>query len=198
MTIASIARYALRAGFVFPFLAILAFVADKPLSQFLNPVGFGEGEASNLSVLRDQYAFLQRQGLTNDYSIFDFQLFELFIWIALVICMIRILGALLSSDVLEFFRNFVEKLKVRGRSTRGAILFFMGVGFLAMVMATNFAFDVHSDPMRSLMTFAPRAFICLAVMLFCWGSLFFTEGALLVFFLVRERIKSNRSDSTPT
>ena len=198
MNIASIARYALRAGFVFPTFAILAFLADRPLSKFFSLMGLGRGEVSYFSILRNQYAFLQRRGLTNDYSVFDFQIFEAFAWIALVICIVRILGSLLSSDVLDSFKTFVEKLRARGRSTRGAVFFFIGVGFLSMIFATNFSVTVHADLMRFLMTSAPRAFICLSVMLFCWGSLFFTEGLLFVAFLIRERIKSNNANVTST
>jgi hypothetical protein len=187
---ASIARYTSRAGLIFPAFAILAFLADGPLSKILDLTG-SSGAVSNFSVLRNQYLFLERQGLADAYLGFDFQIFEFFIWLAALLCTTRIVFAVFSSSVLDSFELVAEQVKAKNRSNRGFIIFFIGVGFLTMIFATNFSVTAHSDQMRSLMAHAPHAFVCLCVMLFCWGAVFFTEGWLFVAFLIRERFKTD-------
>jgi hypothetical protein len=190
MSAEPIARYSSRAGLSLPIFAILFFLADKRLLEFFNLMGSNGEVTSNFSVLRNQYEFLERQGLGNEYTAFDFQLFQLFICVALVLCVSRSVFAILSSVVLDSFKPIADRLRAKNLSTRGFIIFFVGVGLLLIIFATNFSVTAHSDPMRFLMMHAPRAFVCLCVMLFCWGAFFFTEGLLFIAFLIREQIKS--------
>jgi hypothetical protein len=88
-------------GLWLPFVVVIAFICHKPALLLVDPILFGSAPVAHLGILRDQYAFLSRTAL-DIVDEGDFHLFELFIRIASVVGILRILtGASSRSELAQ-------------------------------------------------------------------------------------------------
>jgi hypothetical protein len=189
-----ISKYISRVGLCLPFVAVLVLAFAKPLSRLAISFGCDETFVSNLSVLRAQYDFLVSKGLASGVAVCDFWVFEGFIWIASITAVARVLTGI-CRETLRSEREKLEIVERKGRSAYGLLNFLLLGGLLGILFSLHFEFVYHSDQMRFLMKYAPNAFICVQVFLFCTGVSFVAEGLLFLGWLLFMRKRS--ADATP-
>jgi hypothetical protein len=181
-------------GLCLPFVVVIAFICHVPALLLVNPILFGSTPVSHLGILRDQYAFLSRTAL-DIVDEGDFHLFELFIGIASVVGIVRILtGASSRSELAQSRGNFRSALKRRGTSTLSFLSIILLFSSFLIFCSLDFQFASHSDQALLVVRRWPHAFVCLEVFLFCIGIFFLAEGLLTLLSLIVIRSPPERDE----
>ena len=173
----------LRVGMYLPFFAVIAFALLGLYSQAFHGFASGEVSVPSLSVLQNQRAFLVARGLVRGLNV-DFILFEVFIWVASTVGVLRLLTGLFSAQVRNSFRGKVEAIGKQGRSPVGILVFFFLLVPCSIVGSLNFEFAAHSNQVLALMEYSPRSFLCLVTFVFCGGVALLVEGVLLFTWVI--------------
>jgi hypothetical protein len=172
-----------KIGIYLPFVVVVAFIFQHQLLLVLDPLFFHNTEVSHLVILQDQYAFLsQRYKSSIDVGLFH--LFELFIWAAAAVGLLRILTGACSRAVLDSSFEKLEKIESMGRSRFMALAFYLALMPLCMLFSLEFQLVSASIQIEAVMTHAPRFFVCLMAFVFCGSMIFFAEGLLMLLSLV--------------
>ena len=179
-----------KIGMYLPFVAVVAFIFEHQVLMVIDPLFFRTTEVSHFAILQDQYAFLsgKLEQSTQEYRdqvvVGLFHLFELFIWVASAVALLRIVTAACSSAVREFCGHRLEQIESLGRS-RFTVLILCLIGMpLGMLLSLKFQVTSHSLQLDAVMAHAPQFFVCLMTFLFCASMYFFVEGLLMLFSLV--------------
>jgi hypothetical protein len=168
-----------RVGFRIPIAVVIAFVFHKEALQIVDPIFFGQTDVSHFAFLRDQYAFLMHQSAVGPIEAGDFRIFEVFIWVASIVGVLRVLTGVCSRAVLASSHAKLDRLKSKGMSTLGVLSFsLLGVPF-TMFCSLNFKFSSIPQTLF-LMQHLPRVFVGLMAVIFCTGVIFLQKVLLLL------------------
>lgn len=178
-------------GFSLPLVVLIAFIFQKPVLLFVDPILFSHTPVSHLPILRDQYAFLSRTTfrVVDDG---DFHLFELFIWIGSVLGTLRLLVGLCSRATLASSRETLKRMTKVGGSTLGVLGFFLL--FVPFCIFCSLCFHIIGVPVLGafLIQQSPRIFIFVATFVFCVGVFGFVEGLLFLASLIFVRVPTDK------
>jgi hypothetical protein len=113
----------------------------------------------------------------------DFHLFEMFIWIASAIGVLRLATGVCSRATLERSRNVLSNINRKGFSTKMLVLALVLLP-LMIVFCLDFKLAAESSIARAILISSPRAFVCLQSFLFCASVVFIVEIMLSLIALV--------------
>jgi hypothetical protein len=181
--LATISNSLLRIGFYIPLAVVVAFVFEKGLLRLIDPIFFDGTKVSHFKFLQDQYEFLQSKHPVDIVSPGDFHLFEMFICMASIVSLLRLLTGVGSRPVLLSSRTKLDNLKSRGMTTSSAIGSCLFGASVAILLSLNFKL-ISSSQVLFLMDQSPRIFVAFIAFIFCGGVIFFAEGLLLLTSIV--------------
>jgi hypothetical protein len=175
--IAKISGYIWLSELALPFIAILGFVFDREISNVLYEWGVDPTKLTSLFFLRYRYSYFLTKITSANLHHYDFLMFEILAWLAIIIGAARFATALVLIDY------FDARMDIRKVSSLSGVRFFFAWVFV--VPAGIFAsmdVSVFSSPgiVRVLMIYSPRVFLCVQAVIFCLGSCFFFEGLWLM------------------
>jgi hypothetical protein len=172
-----------KIGLYLLLVVVAAFIFERQLLPVIDPILFSKTEVSHFAILRDQYVFLS-QKLEGQTDIGLFHLFELFIWAASVVALLRIITGACSTTALTSYRGRLQQIESTGRSPFTVFLFCLIFMPLGMLFSLKFQFTSASLQIDSALTRAPRFFVLLMTSLFCGSMYFFVEGLLMLFSIL--------------
>ncbi|MBN9149340.1 MULTISPECIES: hypothetical protein [unclassified Nitrobacter] len=180
--------YVLRSIIALPVAIGLAFLLERPLSAFFQAVGINIENASFLMLSRKSYQFFAQRSLADQTSILDFYILEMFIWLALILCVVHVVATLTSTNSVNSYLEKLQEIRDQRRSQKKLFVVLLGGGLTGMIVAENFSLAYQADLARFAMETSPRVYIALSAILFCWSATFFSEGLLFLcyFFTLRE------------
>jgi hypothetical protein len=179
-----------KASIYLPFIAVVAFIFQQPVLSIVDPLFFRHTEISHFAILQHQYEFLSEK-LTNPAQEYTakvgggpFHLFELFIWTAPTIGLLRFLTGVSSSAVRESSIAKLQAADSQGWSPFVMFFCLLVCAPLGVLLSLNFHLNSDSVSLGALMIYAPRAYVCAATFMFCGSVAFAAEGLLLLFSLI--------------
>jgi hypothetical protein len=204
--LSTVAGYIARAPMLLPFVAIPAFVFDGRFEKVWELLGWSKLSIPSSTFIESQYDILLnckyiadvfdptscKSGMASQVRLFDFELFKLFIWIALIFGGLRIATGILNLQSLD---RYSEALKTRQKTVGGFLCFFAFFGLFGIFASTNLRYVSDTLLARYLIEHSPRAFLCLHTFLFCTATAFLAEGVLFVIWIAIRRKRLLRSAS---
>jgi hypothetical protein len=180
-------KYIFFAGACFWLLVVVGFLLDQQLSRTLDLIGYNSSGVSSVWFLRDQYAFFEKN-LPARVFIGDIHVFDLFVWMALLLAVMRVISGLFA---LEQFEAVSLKLSTVKFSSFRYLLSVLAFGTLAIVFPMRIQMSSRVYQIAYLMQHSVRAFLCLEAVVFCGGVFFFAEGLMFALWLL---LKSKRAE----
>jgi hypothetical protein len=149
----------------------------------------------NLSFLRDQYDFLLTRGVDQISAAVPLRLFELLIWILVLVILLR----LVSGPLLSGLINWRKRLQAAGMS-----IVKFSIGLLLMAVAVWSSMDMRGSSavpaIDSMLKRAPQVYVFFEAFVFVGASILFVEGLMalldIVLISARER-QSLRPTNAP-
>jgi hypothetical protein len=186
VTKSSVSKYIFLIEACVPLLVVVGFLLDRQLSQILYAFGYDPSAVPHFWFLVDQYEFFEKY-FPGKLVVGDLHVFELFVWLALLLAALRIVSGLFS---LELFEPVYARLKQLNFSLYKYLTFVLLVAPLAIIVSTNVGWTSRVPQFAQIIEHSVRAFLCLEAFVFCGGVFFFTEGMLFSLWLIfkRERV----------
>ncbi|WP_407174454.1 hypothetical protein [Bradyrhizobium sp. STM 3562] len=183
-----------RALLALPFAAAIALIFGQQLFRFWKALGLGMLSPQGVSFIQKQYDFLLNcRYLLNVFDIaackskmigqlnpFDFALFEMFVWIALALVILRVVTGAVTLPSLDQYSDLLR----RGWTISGVLASFVFLGLIGIFVATNLYNFVDQLPVRLLVEHSPRGFLALQAFMFCAASASSAEGILFIMWAV--------------
>ena len=200
-TASSISR---RAIMILPFVAVFAFAFDQTLSKIGSYLGLADIAVPSATLIDRQLDFVRdckflgnifdrlpcTSALADRLSPFDFELFRLLVWIALILGALRIVIGILDLPSLDWYSDALRK----GKSVTGFLAFFTWIGLFGTLESLNFEYVSSSHTAQYLIEHSPRVFLTFHSFLFCSTTAFLAEGVLFVIWIVVRRSRSRSSN----
>ena len=154
-----------------PLLVVVGFLLDRPLSEGMYLFGYDPKAVSHIWFLRDQYNY-------GNLNIRDLHVFELFVWLALLLFVLRVLVGLFA---LQFFDKVSTRLNALKVSPYKYFLIWLFMGPLAILASINIAGANRVFQFQYILEHSIRAFLCLEAFVFCGGMFFSPRGCCFLY-----------------
>jgi hypothetical protein len=188
-----------RALVALPFAAAIALIFGQQLFRLWKAFGLGVLSLQDVSFIQKQYDFLLNcRYLLNAFDIaackskmigqlnpFDFELFEMFFWIALALVILRVVSGAVALPSLDQYSDLLR----RGWTISGILASFVFLGLIGMFVAINLQNFFDQLLVRLLVEHSPRGLLALQAFLFCAACASSAEGILFVMWAVLRRNK---------
>jgi hypothetical protein len=190
----SISKCSFFAAASLPLLVVVGFLLDRQLSQSMYLLGYDPSTISHIWFLRDQHDFLEKN-FGGSLNIQDLHVFELFVWLALLLFAFRFLSGMFA---LEFFDRVSVRLKKLKVSPLKYFFMWLFMGPLVVFASINIGRSSQAVQFEYIIQHSMRAFLCLEAFMFCGGIFFFTEGLLFFLSLIFRREREGRNKRSLT
>ena len=167
-----------------PLLTLLGVLFASSISGWMHTAGYNENTISNIWFLRDQYDILKDRTSPDDLRN-SIHVFELFIWISLIILSLRIVVGLFTPRMFEA-RTVLDKLNL---SLPNLFFGFLFAALIPIYVSSLGVADWVSLPiLQAPLNYSPKLFIALVAFTFCTGCIFFE----IIFFIANLTSRKKR------
>lgn len=171
-----------------PLLTLLGVLFASSISGWMHTVGYNENTISNIWFLRDQYDILKGRTSPDDLRN-SIHVFELFIWILLIILSLRIVVGLFTPRMFEA-RTVLDKLNL---SLPNLFFGFLFAALIPIYVSSLGVADWVSLPiLQAPLNYSPKLFIALVAFTFCTGCIFLLKLYSSLRIWLREKNGSGR------
>ena len=169
--LAKIACYLVLAEIVLPFIAVAAFAFDREISNIYE-LDHDPTTLTSLFFLQYRYNFFLTKIGSANLHLYDFHIFEVVAWLAVLIAVLRFVTVFFLVDF------FDARVDVRAIFPVSGIKYFFGWLFIVPggIIASMDVSLGTSVIGRYFMTYSPRAFLCMQALMFCLSCFVFCEG----------------------
>ncbi len=186
-----------RALVTLPFAAAIALIFGQQLFRFWKALGLGVVSLQHVSFIQRQYDFLLncryllnafdiaacKSKMTGQLNPFDFELLEMFFWIALAIAILRVVSGAVALPSLDKYSDLLR----RSWTISGILVSFVFLGLIGMFVAINLQ-NFHDQPLvRLLVEHSPRGLLALQAFLLCAACASSAEGILFATWAMLRR-----------
>jgi hypothetical protein len=175
--VGKIAGCLMLAEVALPFVAIAVFVFDREVSDVLYGLGLDPAKLTSFFFLQNKYDFFLTKIASANLRLYDFHIFELVAWFAILVGVMRLVTTILLLDYVDARLDIRKIFSISGVKFFFGWIFIVSVGFYSSM---NVNIGKSSAIFRSLMVDSPCAFLCVQAVVFCLVSIFFFEGLWLI------------------
>jgi len=174
-------------------LAVIGFLLNRQVSNFLGSFGYELNGVPRVWFLRDQYEFFEAS-LPGQLVIQDLYVFELFVWLALLIAAMRVSIGVFDLGALEAVSIGLSKLGI-SLFKYFTTLFLLGP--FAILVSVNIGWTSRVSQLAYIMQHSIRAFLSIEAFVFCGGVFFLTEGLMFLLWLLFTSKRASSSSKIP-